>query len=148
LRRDERPMLLPRRALFDPFREQRNLAFGECFAGRGTVLTPRHAHGGIGRGDARDQLACRRLAWNDGEAPVLQCVLGALLRIEPQRRHLCARPMALEALVRKDRPYVSIELNGGREWLSRGSGRRCLRRRLYGLRQDDTEQEGGRTQPG
>src|SRR5512138_4018128 len=104
-------MLLPRGALLDPSRQQRDLSLGERFACRGTILTSRHSDSRVGRGDACDQLTVTRIARHDREPAVFQRTLRAFFLIEPQRRELRRRSMALEAPVRKDWADVAIELD-------------------------------------
>src|SRR6266545_7695293 len=60
--RDERPVILPGRALLDPAAEQRDLALGQLAARIGR----RHAFGCVGGGDALEQLALPGLAGHDG----------------------------------------------------------------------------------
>src|SRR5688500_6660264 len=107
LRRDERPMILPLRALFDPAAEQGDFVCRKLTGG----FRRRHVLVGILRGDAVDQLALIWLAGNDRRH-----VAGrkrTRLGVEPESGLSLPRirPVTLEARVGKDRTDVAVELD-------------------------------------
>ena len=108
LRRDERPVRLPRRALVDPAREQLDLRGRD----RTVRVSWRHHLVGVSRSDPANQLAARRLARDDGSMAVTFRFRGLLL-IEPQSG-LTLRAVGavtVKAGVRQDRPNVTVEFN-------------------------------------
>ena len=108
LRRHERPVALPLRALLDPFADGGDLRVGE----RGAGLRRRHAAGAVGGADARQQAALRRVAGGDD---VVAAAVGeqALFGIEAQvgDAALVVGPVAGEAVVGQNRTHVAIEID-------------------------------------
>src|SRR5207248_2288671 len=107
-RRDERPVILPRRALLDPAAQQFELPRCELAAG----VRQRHALRRIGRRDAAPEMTVRELAGHDG-AVLAEIAEEAALGVEAQvglARGL-GRAVAGVARVRQDRPDVAVKLD-------------------------------------
>src|SRR5262249_20617621 len=109
---NERPVLLPCRALFDPSRQQRDLPLGERLARRCAALTSWHPDSRIRGSDAPDHFAFGRITWYDREPAAAQRMLCSIFQVEPQRCQLRGRSMTLEAFVREYGTDVSIEFDG------------------------------------
>ena len=106
----EGPVGVVGRASVDPAPEDLDLIVCQGELG----LRRRHAESRPGMGDARDELARRRIPWDDRSVPAE--VLGRRFeRIEPEVRLGVARigPVALEAAVREDRLDVAREVDAG-----------------------------------
>src|SRR5262245_50487923 len=100
-------MRRPVRALFDPEADQLDLRGGEpsVRVGRG------HEVVGIRRGDAQEDLALLGLSGRD-RAVASEIAQDAPLRVEAQvcLPRLCVGSVALEAVLRKDRADVAVEV--------------------------------------
>ena len=107
LRCDKRPMLFELTPLLDPFPQRFDLLRRERFARIGR----RHADVRVVASDPGDQLALVRLARGDHgfRAPQVACIRPD---IKPQLGLPLTgiRPVALETIVRQNRPYVAREI--------------------------------------
>jgi hypothetical protein len=110
---DERPVLLPFRALLDPFLEERDLVRAQ----REVRLRRRHDLLRVSRGQAMEQLTLRGVAGLDDELAVLQRLERALRRIKPELAlaRFLIRAVTEEAAVREQRLDVIIEVDAGRK---------------------------------
>ena len=108
-RRQERPVRLPLGALLDPPLEQVDLLGRQRSAQR----LGRHPLALVLGGDTRDQIAVLKIARHDGVASRLVRAEGSLLRVEPQPGLALPRvgAVAVEALVRQDRPDLKVEVD-------------------------------------
>ena len=122
----ERPVLIPRSALRDPAPHNVDLVAGQRLVG----VRRRHPQPRVGLRDALEDQAGIRVAANDGPA-VRTLRKGALLGVQPQPNlpRALVGPVALEAVVRQDRPHVSLEIDGRRGRILRGGGRRGSEKR-------------------
>ena len=117
--RFERPVLLVLRALFNPEAERFFLVCGQLFVG----VRGRHHLGGVGRDDARPDLALRERAGGDGRTAVEGAggVLGSI-EAEVGLAGLGVKPVTGETGLREDGPDIAIELDDA---ISGGSGQSC-----------------------
>ena len=118
----ERPVLVPGSALVDPAPQHVDLLVVQRLVGVGR----RHPQPLVGVRDALKDKAGLGVPLDDWMA-VRPFPEGALLGVEPQP-HLpgaLVRPMALEAVVRQDRPHLPLEVDGRRRSRVLTGRRRC-----------------------
>ena len=108
-RSHERPMALPRCALFDPPPDERDLSRRKRLV---AAVSRRHTHSGIGGADAVEQFAAIRIAGNHRRF-VPAHLPGTSFRIEPQVHFSSGfvGPVAQKAAVGQDGPDVAAEVN-------------------------------------
>src|SRR5262249_40018816 len=110
-RREQRPVTLPHRALFDPAPDQLDVAVFQLFV---TRISGRHSPRRIWTCDPQVQFTFRQIARNDDTATTRELDFDALLVVETKLRFSIGRvrPMAGETFVGKDGTNVAVEFNG------------------------------------